>query len=380
MKRSVKDVLPGVRFGMLTVLRLMPKTKGKRRVHCRCDCGSEIAVGLYSIAYNNTRSCGCKHGRRNNKAMPGAVFGHLTIIERLPKVWVGSRYSYRIRCSCDCGNETVQEITPVVKGLSKSCGCRQTEAISKMSRQRSITAAGTGQVIPGAKFGRLTVIERIEENGLLTNSVRCSCDCGNTTRSEIDGLWRGLTKSCGCLQSELLTERNRKNAKYGCFQRRYPRTHGAWSSMMNRCTNPNSLAYPKYGGVGIRVCQYLRDPRNLKDLIGNRPSRKHSIDRFPKWDGNYCCGNCEECRANSWDLNIRWATPDEQANNKSNNIRLTAFGKTLTKTQWSRLSGLKFSTLHNRLSRGWSVEKALTTPDKKGHCYRPDTECGSVSV
>jgi hypothetical protein len=129
-----------------------------------------------------------------------------------------------------------------------------------------------------------------------------------------------------------------------------------------------------YGAKGILICKSLRsDPRNLKRLIGVRPSKGHSIDRFPTHNGNYTCGKCDECVRNGWEKNIRWATAKEQGLNKGSfNVWIEAFGKRMTKSQWVEVSGLRESTLHNRLKRGWTVEEALTTPDKKGNYYRPD--------
>lgn len=40
-------------------------------------------------------------------------------------------------------------------------------------------------------------------------------------------------------------------------------------------------------------------------------------------------------------------------------------GECLSLRQWSSRTGISASTLSDRLRRGWSVEKALTTPPKK---------------
>lgn len=42
---------------------------------------------------------------------------------------------------------------------------------------------------------------------------------------------------------------------------------------------------------------------------------------------------------------------------------LTHAGRSLTASAWARELGLKRGTLHKRLASGWSVEKALTTPE-----------------
>ena len=43
-------------------------------------------------------------------------------------------------------------------------------------------------------------------------------------------------------------------------------------------------------------------------------------------------------------------------------VKITFDGMTLTQTQWARRMGINLTTLHNRLTRGWNIAEALTTP------------------
>ena len=59
--------------------------------------------------------------------------------------------------------------------------------------------------------------------------------------------------------------------------------------------------------------------------------------------------------------NCKYATRREQANNRRSNHFLTFNNETHSLSDWSRIMGIKYSALLNRIRRNWSVERALTT-------------------
>lgn len=235
------------------------------------------------------------------------------------------------------------------------------------------------------KYGRMTVQKLFpSKTGKVTRMMaECVCDCGKVKIIRADGLSHG-TQSCGCLNEEVrkrnCIERNKKTAVYNSFSKRCPKTFQAWSSMRARCCYPSQKSYKRYGGAGIKICSYLKEsPENLKSLIGKIPGKGYTLDRFPVHNGNYTCGRCEECMAEGWRKNVRWATRLEQSLNRGDfNIHVTAFGKTLTLSQWRDLTGIHDETLRKRLIRGWDSEKIVGTPDSFGHCYAPGS--GTVNV
>jgi hypothetical protein len=70
------------------------------------------------------------------------------------------------------------------------------------------------KIIEGEKFGRWTVLEGADDV-LYTHRgrvrrlrhFRCRCECGNVRRVSHRNLVEGKSKSCGCLRTELSTER-----------------------------------------------------------------------------------------------------------------------------------------------------------------------------
>ena len=50
----------------------------------------------------------------------------------------------------------------------------------------------------------------------------------------------------------------------------------------------------------------------------------------------------------------------EQANNRSNNHLITFNGATMNTKQWSEKLGIKYTTIHSRIRRGWSIQRVLS--------------------
>lgn len=117
--------------------------------------------------------------------------------------------------------------------------------------------------------------------------------------------------------------------------------------MKQRCYNPNSAFYYRYGGRGITICdRWLESIENFLNDVGKAPSHRHSIDRINN-DGDYEPGN------------VRWALQLEQGNNTSVNRHITADGETHTLSEWSRIRSIDFRLISTRINRGWTADEAL---------------------
>src|SRR5579859_6174965 len=117
-------------------------------------------------------------------------------------------------------------------------------------------------------------------------------------------------------------------------------THKRWLGMRRRCTDKNDAGYENYGAKGIIACKGLLDFPVFHQHLGECPSDKHTVDRIES-TGSYTCGGCEECLANSWPANVRWATMKEQNRNKKSNRMITANGVTKCLQDWAEELGVK---------------------------------------
>lgn len=193
--------------------------------------------------------------------------------------------------------------------------------------------------LTGQKFGILTVIGYSHKSKHGHSYWRTICDCSNEKIVQGYYLKRMDTPSCGCLNAI------GSNHRHGMYKTRIYKT---WLSMKDRCCNKNNKNYKYYGGRGINVCSRWHSFTNFYDDMGDRPENM-SIERMDN-DGNYETGNC------------KWATAAEQGANKRNNRILQFNGITLNTSQWARKIGMTPGVIYERLKRGWSVEKILTTP------------------
>ena len=55
------------------------------------------------------------------------------------------------------------------------------------------------------------------------------------------------------------------------FSRRGDRTYSSWTSMRNRCNNPQNHAFDRYGGRGITVCERWDAFENFLSDMGECP-------------------------------------------------------------------------------------------------------------
>lgn len=193
--------------------------------------------------------------------------------------------------------------------------------------------------------------------------INCQCNCGEFCSFETGNFKRINNPMCGnCKNRAEYKTINGNSTRKDDNELEY-KSYYTWKAMRRRCTDEKDKRYSRYGGRGIKVCERWKDSyKNFLEDMGIPPSTNHSIERLNN-DGDHEPKNCI------------WGTKGEQANNKSNNRNITAFGKTQTLMQWADETGIKRETIAKRLNSGKSPEIALSV--QKSSQYKYVTPKGS---
>ena len=143
--------------------------------------------------------------------------------------------------------------------------------------------------LTGRRFGRLVVVSRAPNGKNWKARWNCMCDCGNSSVVCASHLKNGHTQSCGCLNKEINSNRNKQNRKYKyCNNRIYD----CWKDMKRRCYDPNNSHAKNYYQKGIRVCdEWYNSFENFQEwAITHGYQDNLTLDRI---DGNK--DYCPEC-------------------------------------------------------------------------------------
>jgi hypothetical protein len=139
--------------------------------------------------------------------------------------------------------------------------------------------------------------------------------------------------------------------KHGGFKNRTSE-YMSWGAMKDRCNNPNSTAYVRYGGRGITHDPAWTDFEKFLEDMGLKENPKLELERIDN-DKGYYKENC------------RWATHKEQTRNRGGKraTRLYTFNnKTMCIADWAKEVGISPQSMQKRLNKGWDLDRALTPP------------------
>lgn len=173
-------------------------------------------------------------------------------------------------------------------------------------------------VLCGEIYGRLTVVltrtpVRTKRNEQL---VLCVCQCGQEIYVTAHKLKSGHTKSCGCLQRDIVRARQTRHGRY------YEPEHTVWRNMRKRCSDHRYAQW--YGNV--RVCdRWQNSYENFLADVGRKPTPDASLDRIDP-SGHYEPSN------------VRWVPKHKQAHNtktfRTNKTGVAGVSWSNTKQKW----------------------------------------------
>lgn len=198
----------------------------------------------------------------------------------------------------------------------------------------------------GKRFGKLTIVSFDHSGEWYEKFYLCKCDCGSKKVVRIKCLRRGDTKSCGCIQREMMRTRPGHRMSKTRFYRIY-------AGIRKRCLSETCGNYADYGGRGIKVLwksfdEFKEDMyESYLQHINEFGERNTSINRVDN-DGNYCKENCE------------WETCQRQTYKKRSSIMITYRGEVKCLAEWAKEYNVSQSRLRQRINKlGWSFDRAI---------------------
>lgn len=169
----------------------------------------------------------------------------------------------------------------------------------------------------GARFGRLVVLERLPNNKSGRAVFLCQCDCGNIKKLHGNNLTRGLSKSCGCLRSELSGKRIGQ-------QQRLPDGIAARNALFHRYKmgadrrgHEFLLTIEEFSFITKQDCFYCgRPPLSVAKPVGGYDTGDYLYNGIDRYDNSVgyiyensvaCCKTCNLAKHSmSFDEFVSW--------------------------------------------------------------------------
>ncbi|RFZ78240.1 hypothetical protein DS742_14090 [Lacrimispora amygdalina] len=207
----------------------------------------------------------------------GKKFNELIVIDKIENYsFKNNRTFIRWKCKCSCGNIIEVTSSRLTSGHVKSCGCLK-------HKKADMT---------GIHLHRLTFLHPDVNNKL--NWI-CECDCGNIVSVNATNVKRGLTQSCGCLHSEVTSEKltidlvGKRFGKLVVIERdeTMPKSQGVYWKCQCDCGNEVSIiSYSLKEGTTTSCGCYkskITSERFSMDLLGKKFGKLTVLNR----DGSF---------------------------------------------------------------------------------------------
>ena len=211
------------------------------------------------------------------KDLTGQKFNRWTVFRRVENTKSGQA---QWLCRCDCGTERILLSSPLIRGLSKSCGCLSKEVQRKKQIEKNKRKF---KDLTDKHIGKLTVIKRVENNKYGNPQWLCKCDCGNEIVTTGSNLNKKGVHSCGCanrLDDKIV---GKKFGKLTVIKYVETRNHIAYYEAKCDCgstivTSGSSIYTGASRSCGCARNEKLRE-QTSKNLVGQRFGRLTVISK-----------------------------------------------------------------------------------------------------
>ena len=157
----------------------------------------------------------------------------------------------------------------------------------------------------GHRFGRLQVLKRVENNKYGESQWNCLCDCGTKKVIRQSSLRNGRTKSCGCIQKEKTSARNRKPYGEASFNSVYSAYKN--SAVVRRLDFNLEITFFKkmtqepcfYCGIEPQQIRRSADQNGNGDYVYNGLDRVDSSRGYSEDNVVACCITCNKAKLNT---------------------------------------------------------------------------------
>lgn len=156
---------------------------------------------------------------------------------------------------------------------------------------------GKFEDITGQTFGRLTALERVENDRNKNTQFRFRCLCGNEVVALSGNVRTGKTKSCGCLQAE-----NYENHRIEPGKASFNRVINQYKNNARIKNLEWSLSRELIEEVMTGLCFYCGTPPKREESGPNGSFVYNGLDRIDSSRGYIpsnvvpCCWNCNRMK------------------------------------------------------------------------------------
>lgn len=135
-----------------------------------------------------------------------------------------------------------------------------------------------------------------------------------------------------------------------------------FGTIITRCYDKNSSTYKRYGGRGITICDEWIKQGGFENFYNWAINNGFKLEKLPSGYNKWTIDRIDNSKGYSPD-NCRWVDRYEQAKNKSTTYWVEYKGEKDTLINFCRRLAMDYHAVYLRINRrGWSVDKALSTP------------------